>query len=145
MLLLGPLLHLTGEAFVPMVGGDRIGRRPVDFHVQTLEALGAEVEVTNEGISARCSRLRGAIIELPYPSVGATESALLSAALAEGKTVIRNAADRTRGARARPVPPAHGRQDRAVPRPACRHRRRPDACEVPTHACRVTATRPSPT
>jgi UDP-N-acetylglucosamine 1-carboxyvinyltransferase len=64
----------------------------VDFHVQTLEALGAEVEVTNEGISARCSRLRGAIIELPYPSVGATESALLSAALAEGKTVIRNAA-----------------------------------------------------
>ena len=92
VLLLGPLLHLTGEAFVPMVGGDRIGRRPVDFHVQTLEALGAEVEVTNEGISARCSRLRGAIIELPYPSVGATESALLSAALAEGKTVIRNAA-----------------------------------------------------
>jgi UDP-N-acetylglucosamine 1-carboxyvinyltransferase len=92
VLLLGPLLHLTGEAFVPMVGGDRIGRRPVDFHVQTLEALGAEVEVSNEGISARCSRLRGAIIELPYPSVGATESALLSAALAEGKTVIRNAA-----------------------------------------------------
>jgi UDP-N-acetylglucosamine 1-carboxyvinyltransferase len=92
VLLLGPLLHLTGEAFVPIVGGDRIGRRPVDFHVQALEALGAEVEVTNEGISARCKRLRGAIIELPYPSVGATESALLSAALAEGKTVIRNAA-----------------------------------------------------
>ncbi|HUB69253.1 MAG TPA: UDP-N-acetylglucosamine 1-carboxyvinyltransferase [Acidimicrobiales bacterium] len=93
VLLLGPLLHLTGEAFVPLVGGDRIGGRPVDFHVSTLEALGAEVEVTEEGISARCNRLTGTIIELPYPSVGATESALLSAALAEGKTVIRNAAN----------------------------------------------------
>jgi UDP-N-acetylglucosamine 1-carboxyvinyltransferase len=92
VLLLGPLLHLTGEAWVPMVGGDRIGRRPVDFHVEILRALGAEVEVTDSSISARCTRLKGAIIELPYPSVGATESALLSASLAEGKTVIRNAA-----------------------------------------------------
>ena len=92
VLLLGPLLHLAGEAFVPRVGGDRIGGRPVDFHVDTLRALGAEVEVTDEGISARCSRLRGGIIELPYPSVGATETALMSAAMAEGKSVIRGAA-----------------------------------------------------
>jgi len=92
VLMLGPLLHLSGEAWVPRVGGDRIGSRPVDFHVELLRSLGAEVEVTDDGISARCSRLRGAIIQLPYPSVGATESALLSAALAEGKTVIRNAA-----------------------------------------------------
>lgn len=92
VLLLAPLLHLTGEAFVPMVGGDRIGGRPVDFHVKALRALGAEVEVSPEGIHARCRRLRGAIIELPYPSVGATESALLAGAMAEGKTVIRNAA-----------------------------------------------------
>lgn len=92
VLLLGPLLHLTGEAFVPRVGGDQLGGRPVDFHVDLLTALGAEVEVTPEGIAARCSRLRGAILELPYPSVGATESALLSASMAEGKTVIRNAA-----------------------------------------------------
>ncbi len=92
VLLLGPLLHLTGEAFVPRVGGDRIGSRPVDFHVETLRAFGAEVDVTDEGISAHCRRLEGAIIELPYPSVGATESALLTAAMAEGKTVIRNAA-----------------------------------------------------
>jgi UDP-N-acetylglucosamine 1-carboxyvinyltransferase len=92
VLLLGPLLHLTGEAFVPRVGGDQLGGRPVDFHVDALRALGAEVQVTDEGISARCTRLRGAIIELPYPSVGATESALLSAALAEGKSVIRGAA-----------------------------------------------------
>jgi UDP-N-acetylglucosamine 1-carboxyvinyltransferase len=92
VLLLGPLLHLTGEAFVPRVGGDQLGGRPVDFHVEALRSLGAEVEVTEDGISARCRRLRGAIIELPYPSVGATESALLSAALAEGKSVIRGAA-----------------------------------------------------
>ena len=92
VLLLGPLLHLTGEAFVPRVGGDQLGGRPVDFHVDVLRALGAEVDVTQEGISARCTRLRGAIIELPYPSVGATESALLSASLAEGKSVIRGAA-----------------------------------------------------
>ena len=92
VLLLGPLLHLTGEAFVPRVGGDQLGGRPVDFHVESLRALGAEVEVTDVGISARCRRLHGAIIELPYPSVGATESALLSAAVAEGKTVIRGAA-----------------------------------------------------
>ncbi len=92
VLLLGPLLHLAGEAFVPRVGGDQLGSRPVDFHVEALRALGAEIEVTPEGIAARCSRLRGGIIELPYPSVGATESALLSASLAEGKSVIRGAA-----------------------------------------------------
>ena len=92
VLLLGPLLHLTGEAFVPRVGGDQLGSRPVDFHVESLRALGAEVEVTDEGIYAKCSRLQGAIIELPYPSVGATESALLSAAMAEGRSVIRGAA-----------------------------------------------------
>ncbi|HET9689980.1 MAG TPA: UDP-N-acetylglucosamine 1-carboxyvinyltransferase [Acidimicrobiales bacterium] len=92
VLLLGPLLHLAGEAFVPLVGGDRIGRRPVDFHVEALRAFGAEVEVTDAGIRARCARLRGAIVSLPFPSVGATESALLTGALAEGKTVIRNAA-----------------------------------------------------
>ena len=92
VLLLGPLLHLTGEAFVPRVGGDRLGGRPVDFHVDALRALGAEVEVTDDGIFARSKGLHGARIHLPYPSVGATESALMTAAMAEGKSVIRNAA-----------------------------------------------------
>ncbi|HWJ98633.1 MAG TPA: UDP-N-acetylglucosamine 1-carboxyvinyltransferase, partial [Acidimicrobiales bacterium] len=50
ILLLGPLLHRTGEAFVPLVGGDPIGRRPVDFHIEALTALGAEIEVTDEGL-----------------------------------------------------------------------------------------------
>ena len=92
ILLAGPLLNLVGEAFVPLVGGDRIGRRPVDFHVNALTAFGAEVEVRNDGVAAKAGRLRGARIELPYPSVGATESVLLTAVLAEGKTVLKGAA-----------------------------------------------------
>jgi UDP-N-acetylglucosamine 1-carboxyvinyltransferase len=92
ILMLGPLLHQTGEAHVPLVGGDPIGQRPVDFHVSALRALGAEVEVGPSGITARAARLHGARIDLPYPSVGATETVLLSAVLAEGKTVLRNAA-----------------------------------------------------
>lgn len=92
ILMVGPLLHLTGEAFVPLVGGDPIGRRPVDFHVEALRAMGAEVEVGETGIAARASRLHGARIDLPYPSVGATETVLMSAVLAEGKTVLRGAA-----------------------------------------------------
>src|ERR1700722_3889766 len=92
ILMLGPLLHAAGEAFVPLVGGDPIGRRPVDYHVAALRALGAEVEAGPGGISARTAGLYGARIDLPYPSVGATETVLLTAVLAEGKTVLRNAA-----------------------------------------------------
>ncbi|GAA3196378.1 UDP-N-acetylglucosamine 1-carboxyvinyltransferase [Nonomuraea roseoviolacea] len=92
ILMLGPLLHLAGEAFVPLVGGDPIGRRPVNFHVEALRAMGAEVEVGDGGIFAKAARLRGARLELPYPSVGATETILMSAVLAEGKTVVKNAA-----------------------------------------------------
>ncbi|MEV0389759.1 UDP-N-acetylglucosamine 1-carboxyvinyltransferase [Nonomuraea sp. NPDC050643] len=92
ILMLGPLLHLAGEAFVPLVGGDPIGRRPVNFHVEALRAMGAEVEVGDTGIFAKAKRLNGTRIELPYPSVGATETVLMSAVLAEGKTVLKNAA-----------------------------------------------------
>ncbi|MGC5014052.1 UDP-N-acetylglucosamine 1-carboxyvinyltransferase [Streptosporangium sp. DT93] len=92
ILMLGPLLHLAGEAFVPLVGGDPIGRRPVDFHVEALRAMGAEVEVSDTGVYAKAKRLRGTRIELPYPSVGATETILMSAVLAEGKTVLKGAA-----------------------------------------------------
>ena len=92
ILLLGPLLARNHEAFVPLVGGDRIGQRPVDFHITALESMGAEISVSPDGISARAERLRGAQITLPYPSVGATESVLLTAVLAEGRTVLRNAA-----------------------------------------------------
>jgi UDP-N-acetylglucosamine 1-carboxyvinyltransferase len=93
ILLLGPLLHLRQEAFVPLVGGDRIGARPVDFHVEALRAFGAEVVETEDGVRAKVTdRLRGTQITLPYPSVGATETVLLTAALADGRTVLNNAA-----------------------------------------------------
>ena len=70
-----------GEAFVPFVGGDRIGPRPVDFHITCLRAMGAEVEATPDGLEAKATRLHGARIRLPFPSVGATETVLLTAAL----------------------------------------------------------------
>jgi UDP-N-acetylglucosamine 1-carboxyvinyltransferase len=92
ILLLGPLLHLRQEAFVPLPGGDNIGRRPIDFHVDALRAFGAQVDVADAGITARASRLVGCKIGLPYPSVMATESVLLVAALAEGRTVLTGAA-----------------------------------------------------
>src|SRR5688572_5270251 len=82
ILMVGPLLHRMGEAFVPLVGGDRIGARPVNYHVRCLEAMGAEVLTTHEGLEAKATRLHGARIRLPFPSVGATETVLLTAALA---------------------------------------------------------------
>ena len=92
ILMLGPLLHRLGEAFVPFVGGDDIGSRPVDFHVEALTKMGASITHTPEGIEAKASRLKGAHIELPYPSVGATETVLLTAVLAEGTTILDNGA-----------------------------------------------------
>ncbi|GAA1012558.1 UDP-N-acetylglucosamine 1-carboxyvinyltransferase [Acrocarpospora pleiomorpha] len=92
ILMLGPLLHLAGEAFVPMVGGDPIGRRPVNFHLEALRSMGAEIIEDENGITAKATRLHGTRITLPYPSVGATETILMTAVLAEGKTVIKGAA-----------------------------------------------------
>lgn len=92
ILLLGPLMHRTGEATVPLVGGCDIGKRPVDFHVEALRLMGAEIELTGTEYIAKASKLHGATIRLPYPSVGATENILITATLAEGKTVIENAA-----------------------------------------------------
>ena len=92
ILMVGPLLHRVGEAFVPLVGGDDIGSRPIDFHVDALTRMGAEIQVTDDGLEAKAGRLRGAHIALPYPSVGATETVLLTATLAEGRTVLDGAA-----------------------------------------------------
>jgi len=92
ILMVGPLLHRLGEAFVPLSGGDRIGPRPLDYHVDALRQLGAEVELTEEGLEARATKLRGAHIRLPFPSVGATETVLMTAAVADGRTTLENAA-----------------------------------------------------
>ncbi len=92
ILMLGPLLWKLGEAFVPLVGGDVIGSRPVDYHLEGLRQLGAEIFLTDEGVEAKASHLHGARIRLPFPSVGATETLLLAAATAQGRTVLENAA-----------------------------------------------------
>ena len=92
VLMVGPLLHRLGRASVPLVGGDAIGVRPIDFHMDALRRLGASVTLESGVWRAEAKRLHGALIDLPYPSVGATESALLSSVLAEGTTVIKNAA-----------------------------------------------------
>lgn len=92
VLMVGPLLHRIGEVFVPLVGGDRIGTRPLDYHVSALEQLGAEVRLTMEGLEAKAVHLHGAHIRLPFPSVGATETVLLTAAQADGRTTLENAA-----------------------------------------------------
>ena len=93
VLAIAPLLHLAGEATVPIVGGDKIGPRPVNFHTDALEQMGAKFESRGDAYHATVDgRLRGALIELPYPSVGATETCLFAGVLAEGRTVIRNAA-----------------------------------------------------
>ena len=92
ILMVGPLLHRMGEAFVPFVGGDQIGARPVDFHVEALRKMGAEVATTPEGLEAKATTLHGTRLRLPFPSVGATETILLTAVLAEGRTVLENAA-----------------------------------------------------
>jgi UDP-N-acetylglucosamine 1-carboxyvinyltransferase len=93
ILLCGPLLHRIGHAFIPDLGGCRIGDRPIDFHLDALRAFGAVVDKRPEGLHIEATqRLRGTKITLPYPSVGSTEQVLLTAVLAEGVTELRNAA-----------------------------------------------------
>ncbi len=93
ILFCGPLLHRLGEALIPDLGGCRIGDRPIDFHMDALRAFGAIVDKSYEGIRLTAPNgLHGANIELPYPSVGATEQVLLTAVLAQGVTELKNAA-----------------------------------------------------
>lgn len=92
ILALAPLLHRAKEAELPVVEGDKIGPRPVDYHIQALEEMGALITESENGYKASCEQLKGASITLPYPSVGATENIILAAVLASGRTMISNAA-----------------------------------------------------
>lgn len=93
ILVLGPMLARGGQAVVSLPGGCAIGARPVDLHLKAMEALGAEIELREGYVHAKAPRgLRGAIIEFPFVSVGATENALLAATLAKGTTVLKHAA-----------------------------------------------------
>ncbi len=92
-LVLGPLVARNREAMVSLPGGCAIGARPVDLHLRGLAALGAEIELTGGYVFARAPNgLKGAVYEFPTVSVGATENLLMAAALAQGKTVLKNAA-----------------------------------------------------
>ncbi|MFA6587778.1 MAG: UDP-N-acetylglucosamine 1-carboxyvinyltransferase [Patescibacteria group bacterium] len=92
ILALAPLLHRGKVAQVPVLGGDKIGPRPVDFHINALINMGAQVEITEKAYLAKAEKLVGKKIILPFPSVGATETILFASVLAEGKTRLENAA-----------------------------------------------------
>ena len=93
---IGPVLARLGVARIPLPGGCAIGARPVDLHVRGLQAMGAEVHIENGIVNAYIpgisKRLKGAKIYLDYPSVGATETLMMAATLADGETTIENAA-----------------------------------------------------
>ncbi|HYJ14904.1 MAG TPA: UDP-N-acetylglucosamine 1-carboxyvinyltransferase [Candidatus Limnocylindria bacterium] len=91
-LVIGPLVARFGRARVSTPGGCAIGARPIDLHLKGLEALGVIIEQTHGYVEARAAKLRGAKIYLDVPSVGATENLMMAATLAEGRTVIENAA-----------------------------------------------------
>ncbi len=136
VVVMGPLLARLGRARVSLPGGCSIGARPVNYHIQALERLGASFRVEEGYVTASAPRLRGAAIRLPFPSVGATENVMMAAVLCRGRTVIRNAARepeiqdlaaclRSMGARIRGegtsviciegVPRLHGARHRVIP------------------------------
>jgi len=93
ILVLGPLLAREGHAVVSLPGGCAIGARPVDLHLRALEAMGAELDLRDGYVHAKApGGLRGGVVEFPFVSVGATENALMAAALAKGTTVLKTAA-----------------------------------------------------
>ena len=94
ILVLGPMLARDGRAEVSLPGGCAIGARPVDLHLKALEAMGAELDLRDGYVHAKAPAggLRGAVVDFPIVSVGATENALMAATLARGTTVLKNAA-----------------------------------------------------
>lgn len=92
ILVLGPLLARFKQAKVSLPGGCAIGTRPIDIHLEGLKKLGAEIELEAGYVNAKTKGLRGAKIDFPFPSVGATENIIMAAVLAKGTTTISNAA-----------------------------------------------------
>ncbi|MBR5152682.1 MAG: UDP-N-acetylglucosamine 1-carboxyvinyltransferase [Clostridia bacterium] len=91
-LILGPLLARWGKVRLPLPGGCQIGARPIDLHLKGFSAMGAKIRQGHGYVEAVCDRLKGCNIYLDFPSVGATENLMLAACLADGTTVIENAA-----------------------------------------------------
>jgi len=90
--IIGPILARKGLAKVPLPGGCAIGSRPVNLHIKGLEDLGAKVEMEHGFVIVRAKKLIGAKVYIDFPSVGATETVMMAATLAEGETIIENAA-----------------------------------------------------
>lgn len=88
----GPILAKVGFAKVPLPGGCSIGTRPVDIHLKGFQALGAEISMEHGFVQLQAKKLKGAYVRLDFPSVGATENIMMAACLAEGETILDNAA-----------------------------------------------------
>ena len=109
-LVLGPLVARMGHAKVSLPGGCAIGARPVDLHLKAIEALGATVDLAEGYVVVTApGGLKGARIEFPIVSVGATENAMMAAALADGETVLDQRGARTGDRRSGPLPDCDGR------------------------------------
>ncbi|MDQ6629018.1 MAG: UDP-N-acetylglucosamine 1-carboxyvinyltransferase [Pseudomonadota bacterium] len=151
ILVLGPLLARFGEARVSLPGGCSIGTRPVDQHIKGLQALGAEVTVEHGDILARAPRLRGARITTDMVTVTGTENLLMAATLADGETVLENAAQEPEipdlaemliamGARIEGHGTSRIRIEGVRELHGVSHRIVPDRIEAGTFLCAVTAT-----
>ncbi len=92
VIFMGALIARCGEARLSLPGGCQLGKRPIDLHLSALRQMGADIEENGDEISCRASHLHGAEILFPFPSVGATENAMLAACTARGETVIHGAA-----------------------------------------------------
>ena len=92
-LLMGPLLARLGRVRISLPGGCKIGKRPIDLHLKGFEAMGANITIGNGFIDAFVDELHGSRIYLDFPSVGATENLMMAATLAQGNTIIENAAE----------------------------------------------------
>ena len=152
VLVLGPLLARHGEAKVSLPGGCAIGTRPVDLHLKALEQLGAAIELESGYIHARAPRgLKGATVIFPQVSVGATENLLMAATLAEGETVLVNAAREPEiadlamclmrmGARIEGIGTDRLRVEGVRALTGATHRIVPDRIEAGTYACAAAIT-----
>jgi UDP-N-acetylglucosamine 1-carboxyvinyltransferase len=151
ILVLGPLLARFGQARVSLPGGCAIGQRPVDQHIKGLQALGAQIDIEHGYIVARASRLRGARIVTDMVTVTGTENLMMAAVLAEGETVIENAArepevvDLARALNALGARVAGAGTDRIVVHGVAAlhggaYRVMPDRIETGTFLCAVAAT-----
>ena len=150
VMFLGAILARCGEVRLSAPGGCELGSRPIDLHLKALEALGAEVSQSGGEICCRAAALRGTHINLDFPSVGATENAMLAACAAQGETILTNAAREpeiedlqvflnAKGASIRGAGTAEIRIDGFRPVPFAQHSVLPDRIAAATYLCAAAA------